>query len=258
VAEPIKTGLATAATFLLLLAAWTLAIDVFELSPQILPSPAAVAEALWHGWSQGAFVPHAVFTLQGALGGWAIGAVLGALAGAVVAESNLARRVLYPMVIAVQSMPTVAIAPLIVVYFGVDLPSKLVTVALLCFFPVFVNAVAGLTSADPRLLDLYRANGASRWRTLIDVKVPSAADAVLSGAQVAIVLSFIGAVVSEFVASRAGLGYLIKTFANDLNVAVMFAAIATLAVLGAGIGTALARLRGAVVFWKPRHDAPRR
>jgi NitT/TauT family transport system permease protein len=88
--------------------------------------------------------------------------------------------------------------------------------------------------------------------------VPSAADAVLSGAQVAIVLSFIGAVVSEFVASRAGLGYLIKTFANDLNVAVMFAAFATLAVLGAGIGTALARLREAVVFWKPRHDAPRR
>ena len=80
------------------------------------------------------------------------------------------------MVIAVQSMPTVAIAPLIVVYFGVDLPSKLVTVALLCFFPVFVNTVAGLTSADSHLLDLYRANGASRWRTLIDVKVPSAAD----------------------------------------------------------------------------------
>lgn len=256
-AEPLKVALATTATFLSLLAAWMLAIDVFDLSPQILPSPAEVAGAIWNGWSRGAFLPHAAFTLKGALGGWAIGTALGVAVGALVAESAIARRTLYPLVIAVQSMPTVAVAPLIVVYLGVDLPSKLATVALLCFFPVFVNTVAGLGSADTRLLDLYRANGASRWRTLLDVKVPSAADTMLSGAQVAIVLSFIGAVVSEFVASRAGLGYLVKTYANDLNVAVMFAAIATLAVLGATVGAAVARLRNLLVFWKPRRDPGR-
>ena len=166
------------------------------------------------------------------------------------AEVRVARLALYPIVIAIQSMPTVAVAPLIVVYLGVGLPSKLATVALLCFFPLFVNTVAGLMAADSQLLDLYRAASATRWRTLIDVKLPGAADQVLAGAQVALVLSFIGCVVSEFVASRAGLGHLIKVYANDLNVAIMFASLASLAMLGASLGYALSLLRRRLVFWR--------
>ncbi len=249
--EALKVLASTLGTFALLLVAWAGAIDLFELSPQVLPGPMEVARALWAGWSQGALWPHAAFTLKGAMGGWAIGVAMGVVTAAAVAESGVARKVVYPLVIAVQSMPTVAVAPLIVVYFGVGLASKLVTVSLLCFFPVFVSTVAGLESASPRLLDLYRSNGASRWRMLLDVKAPSAAPGFFAGAQVAIVLSFIGAVVSEFVASRAGLGHVIKAFASDLNVAVMFAAIASLAVLGAAVGYALERLRRTVLFWIP-------
>lgn len=248
--EAARVAVATLGTLSVLLLAWAGGVRALGLPPQVLPMPGEVMSAWWHGWSSGAFRPHAAFTLKGALGGFAIGTALGVAAGVLVAKWPLARRVLYPIVIAIQSMPTVAIAPLIVVYLGVDLPSKLATVALLCFFPVFVNTVSGIASADTRLLDLYRAASASRWRTLVDVELPSAADAILAGAQVALVLSFIGCVVSEFVASRAGLGYLVKTFANDLNVAVMFAAIVTLAMIGGPLGYLLALLRRRVVFWR--------
>lgn len=249
VPEWLKVALASATTFCVLLLLWVGAIRAFALPPEVLPSPAAVLVALSDGWIGGTFWPHIVFTLQGSLGGWLIGVAIGVVAGVVVAEWRIARQVIYPIVIGIQSMPTVAIAPLIIVYFGVGLPSKLVTVALLCCFPVFVNTVAGLMSADARLLDLYRAASATRWRTLIDVKLPSAADHMLASLQIALVLSFIGCVVSEFIASRAGLGHLIKTYSNDLNVAVMFAAVASLAVIGGALGYAVALLRRRVVFW---------
>ncbi len=248
--ELVKVALASAATFLVVLMAWTATIRMLALSPQVLPGPAEVAAAWWQGFAGGAFWPHLGFTLQGALGGCAIGALLGVVAGACVAEWRPVRQTLYPMAMAIQAMPTVAIAPLIVVYFGVGLPSKLVTVSLLCFFPLFVNTVSGLAGADARLLDLYRAASATRWRMLLDVKLPSAAGSMLAGLQVALVLSFIGAVVSEFVASRAGLGFVIKTYANDLNVAVMFAAIATLAMLGGSLGAGLVLLRRRLLFWE--------
>lgn len=247
--EALKVSCATALTLTVLLGLWMGAISHFSLSPQMLPSPALVGAELRNGWVGGTFWPHAAFTLQGALGGWLIGMALGGAAGLLAAESREVRLVVYPIVIAIQSMPTVAIAPLIVVYLGVGLQSKLVTVALLCFFPIFINTVAGLMSADANLLDLYRAASATRWRTLVDVKLPSAAGHILAGAQVALVLSFIGCVVSEFVASSAGLGYLIKAYASDLNVAIMFAGVVSLAAIGGVLGYLLVLLRERVVFW---------
>ncbi len=248
--EGLKLAAATALTFCLILALWVGLIRVYAIPAYVLPMPAEIGAALWRGWIGGTFWEHAWFTVQGALGGFAIGAVLGVIAGVIVAEVRIARLVFYPLVVAIQSMPTVAVAPLIVVYLGVGLPSKLATVALLCFFPVFVNVVAGIQAADPRLVDLYRASAANRLRILRDVKLPGAADHVFSALQVALVLSFVGCVVSEFIASRAGLGHLIKTFATDLNVSVMFAAIVSLALIGACLGLTLAAVHKRVVFWR--------
>ena len=249
-AESLKVAGASAVTLALLLLLWIGAIDAFALSEQVLPPPSAVLVALSDGWIGGSFWPHIAFTMQGSLGGLVIGIAIGLIAGVIVAEWRIARLIFYPTVIGIQSMPTIAIAPLIIVYFGVGLPSKLVTVALLCCFPVFVNTVAGLMSADSKLLDLYRAASATRWRTLIDIKLPSAAEHILASLQIALVLSFIGCVVSEFIASRAGLGHLIKIYSTDLNVAVMFAAIVTLAVIGGGLGYLITLARRKVVFWR--------
>jgi NitT/TauT family transport system permease protein len=249
-AEPLKLALATIATFVALMLLWQGAIGLFAVPAYILPAPSAVGTALERGWIGGAFWPHAWFTLQGALTGCLLGALAGILAGAIVAEVRIASLAFYPLVIAIQSMPTVAIAPLIVVYLGVGLASKIATVALLCFFPVFVNTVAGFRAADPRLVDLYRAASATRWRMFLDVKLPGAVDHVMASLQIALVLAFVGCVVSEFVASSAGLGYLIKTFANDLNAAVMFAAIASLGLIGGTLGFLIARAHRAIVFWR--------
>lgn len=249
-AERFKLVAATLTTFALLMLAWRGAIALFGIPAYVLPPPGDVGGALVQGWVGGTFWEHAWFTLRGALTGFALGSFLGIALGAAVAEIRVARLAFYPLVIGVQSMPTVAIAPLIVVYLGVGLPSKVATVALLCFFPVFVNTVAGLQSADPKLIELYRAASASRWRQLVDVKLPSAIDHIMASLQVAVVLSFVGCVVSEFVASSAGLGHLIKTFANDLNVPVMFAAIASLALIGAGIGYLISELHRRLVFWR--------
>jgi NitT/TauT family transport system permease protein len=248
--DSLKLAGATAFTFCVILALWVGLIRIYDVPAYVVPMPQEIGAALWRGWIGGTFWDHAWFTLQGALGGFGLGALLGVIAGVIVAEVRIARLVFYPMVVAIQSMPTVAVAPLIVVYLGVGLPSKIATVALLCFFPVFVNVVAGIQAADPRLVDLYRASAASRVRILCDVKLPGAADNLFSALQVALVLSFVGCVVSEFIASRAGLGHLIKTFATDLNVSVMFAAIVSLAIIGACLGLLLAVLHKRVVFWR--------
>lgn len=248
--EPLKLALATLTTFVVLMLLWQAAISWFALPSYILPSPSAVGAALERGWIGGTLWPHAWFTFRGAMIGFLIGSLLGIVVGAIVAEVRIASLALYPLVIAIQSMPTVAIAPLIVVYLGVGLPSKIVTVALLCFFPVFVNTVAGFRAADPRLIDLYRAASATRLRMFFDVKLPGAVDHIMASLQIALVLAFVGCVVSEFVASSAGLGYIIKTFANELNAAVMFAAIASLGLIGGTIGFLITQAHRRIVFWR--------
>ena len=246
----LKTGAASAATFVTLILLWYGAIAWFEIPGFVLPTPGQVWEALVQGWVGGSMIEHAAFTITATLTGFAIGAAIGVVVGALVAEIPVVSLAFYPIIIAIQSMPTVAIAPLIIVYLGVGMESKIFTVALLCFFPVFVNTVAGLNAADQRLKDMYRAFSAGRLRVFWDVKLPGAADHIMASLQVAIVLAFVGCVVSEFIASTKGLGYIINAFASNLNVAFMFAAIVSLGVLGALAGTAIARLHRTVVFWR--------
>lgn len=248
--DRLRTAAATALTLLALGAAWEGAIRLWGIPEYVLPPLGEVGGALWQGWWEGTLWEHAAATLAAAAMGLLIGAGAGIVLGALVAEVRPVALAVYPLVIATQSMPTVALAPLIVVYLGVGLPSKVATVALLCFFPLFVNTVAGVRGAPAALVDLYRAFGAGPWRTFRDVRLPAAADGIMAAFQVAVVLAFVGAVVSEFIAAQRGLGFVIRAFASDLNVPVMFAAIGGLAVLGA-LGGALARaLHRALVPWR--------
>lgn len=247
--ELLKTTLATLVTFAVIVASWTAAIKIFEVPTYLLPMPAEIAWEFWRGWTGGIFPINAWATLKGALSGFLIGTTLGVLVGIIVSEIRVARLAFYPIIVTIQSMPTVAIAPLIIVYLGVGLASKIVTVALLCFFPVFVNTVAGMRSADQDLLDLYRAASATRMRTVLDVRLPFAANHIMSSLQVAIVLSLVGCVVSELVAARAGLGYIIALYANELKPAIMFASVISLAIMGALLGSLVMFLHRRVVFW---------
>lgn len=243
-------------TATVLLLAWHYAVAWFEISPFMLPSPQTVGSALWGGLAEGIFMPHLSATLHATLVGYFTGCAAAILFGASLAEWKILDRFLNPFIVALQSMPKVALAPLIIVWFGYGIESKIVMVALICFFPVFVSTFNGIRAANQDLVDLYRGFSASRLTILLNVKLPSAAGAVFSGLQIAVVMALIGAVVAEFVAARAGLGYLIQASSTTLDTATMFAAVVILSAIGVAGSALLKFLHARIVFWEGvRHTA---
>lgn len=236
-------------TLIALLVLWVVAIRVFKVPNFVVPTPEAVVSSLRRGYIDGLFWKHFLFTLQSTVLGYALGCSLAFLLGCAFAESKTIERLFYPYVVALQSMPKVALAPLIIVWFGFEMTSKVVMVVLVCFFPMFINTVVGLRQTNPALLDLMHAFSASRWEILLRIKIPSAAGHIFAGLQIAVVLGLIGAVVAEFVSSTRGLGYLINAAAVNLETDVMFAALISLSVLGISGSFVIRMLHGRIVFW---------
>lgn len=237
------------AAFLLIV--WHLSISWWHVPSYILPDPEAVGSSLWRGLiSQGNFWSHIGFTLKSIVIGYAFGAITAILLGVLLSESRTAEKFLYPYIIALQSIPKIALAPLIIVWFGYDLMSKVVMVALICFFPIFVNTFVGMKATNGDLVDLYRSFSARRLSILFNVKLPSAAGSIFAGLQVGQVLALLGAIVAEFSGSRMGLGYLIQSATVSLDVAMVFAIVVILATIGV-IGTQLIRLiQRRSMFWE--------
>jgi NitT/TauT family transport system permease protein len=149
----------------------------------------------------------------------------------------------------------VALAPLVSVWFGVGMESKIVLVALICFFPLFINTVTGIRSVDPDLVDLMRVFGRTRFDILVEVKLPHAATSIMAGLQIGVVLGLIGAVAAEFIASTRGLGFLVQNASNALNLGAVFAALFSLAAIGIA-GTQLLRLaQRRLIFWERTSSA---
>lgn len=236
----------------LFLLGWQAVAQFVVADALLLPTPVQVAGNLANWVQTGGFMGHFLATLYGTLGGLLIGASLGFLGGVVVGEVRLLDRALYPMALALQAMPMVAIAPLVIVWFGIGLPSKVALVAIGTFFVMFINTVAGMHAAPAELLNMARAFGGGRWRIVWDVKIRAALDYVFSGLEVCAALSFILCVVGEFLAARAGLGFYIRAASFDINAAGMFAAIVVLAVMAALLAVLVRYTHHRVVFWKYR------
>jgi NitT/TauT family transport system permease protein len=239
----------TAATFLVLLALWAYATRPGGLSPVILPPPADVLAALWQGWVGGSLHRHGIATLSGAGLGLLIGASAGTIAGFLFASSITLERAFLPLVTAIQSVPKIALAPLIIAYVGFGLASKVLTVALLCFFPMVLAAFFGARAAPQPLLDLYRVGGGGAWKRFLRVILPSAGPSLFAGLQLCVVLSITGCVVAEFIAAQAGLGFVIKNRMGTLEVSIMFAAILSLAAIGALATGVVGLVRRRTLFW---------
>ncbi len=233
-----------------LLALWQAAIEVFAIPDYLLPAPGAVGQALAQGFADGSLWPHIGATLTEALSGYALGCGLAIICGALLAESRTFERFCYPVLIGIQAMPKVALGPIILVWFGFGLASKVVLVALVCFFPLLVNTINGIRRSDPELLDACRVFSASRRFLLLQVKLPAAAGDIFSGLQIGVSLALIGAVVGEFLSAQQGLGYLIASASVSMNLAVMFAGVALLAVLGLSGSLLMRGLHARVVFWE--------
>lgn len=233
-----------------LLVIWDVSVRVFAIPDYLLPSPEAVYQALAGGFRDQTLWPHIATTLGETLIGYAIGSLLAIALGVILAESQTFERFVYPLLVALQATPKVALGPIILVWFGFGMASKIVLVALVCFFPLFVNTVNGIRRTDEELLDACRAFSASRNYLLFHVKLPSAAGDIFAGLQIGVALALIGAVVAEFLSAQRGLGYLIASSSVNMSLSTMFAGVFLLALIGF-IGAQIVRwLQGKIVFWE--------
>jgi len=221
---------------------WEGACRLFEVSALVLPVPSAIGARLVTLFGSGTIWPHLWATLVEIIAGFVFGVIAGLVIGAMISLIPVLERLVYPYLVALQTLPKVAIAPLFIIWFGYGLTSKVVITALVCFFPVLVSVIAGFHSTDRDQLDMMKAFGATNWQTLIRLRIPAALVLIFAGLEIAAVLAVIGAIVGEFVGAQVGLGYLIVTLNFGLDVPGVFA---VLIVLSANrIGDARVNARG--------------
>ncbi|QBD79196.1 ABC transporter permease [Ktedonosporobacter rubrisoli] len=212
-----------------LLALWELYVRAGLISATTLPMPTAIAQALFANWD--IISVHTLQTLFETVIGLSVAILLGAGLAVLLDLSAWVRRAVYPLLVTSQTIPMVALAPLLVLWFGFDLGPKIIVVALYCFFPIAVACADGLMSTDPDLLKLLQSMRASRWEMLWLVRLPGAMPAFFSGLRIAATYSVTGAIFGEYVAAYQGLGIYMETSYNAHAVVLVFAAIVVTAVL---------------------------
>lgn len=197
-------------SLLAFLGVWELVIHLGNYPAFILPSPGQVLTRAMTLIQDGTLWRHTQATLIEVLVGLALGLIVASVLGYTLAKSRLAERLLSPYIVASQAIPVVALAPLLVIWFGPGMTTKILVAALIVFFPVLINVMVGVRSVEPDLRDLMRSLEATRWQTFIKLEVPAALPVLLGGVKIGATLSVIGAVVGEFLGTSEGLGYLIN------------------------------------------------
>ena len=236
-----------------ILVAWYSATAAKMVSPLLVPPPGEVWIALVGGVFEGLWWSHIGTTLYEMVAGFGIGVAAGLIVGALFAFMATLYQAFYPFVIALQSFPKVAIAPLLVVALGYGPEPKIIVAALLAYFPVMSAAIAGFTSVNPDEYKLMRANQANKWQELRYLRLPNAMSYVFPSFDVAVVMALLGAVAAELVGAQAGLGYLLMERQAFGDSASMYAALILLAVLGITLRSAAQGLRNVL----PRSIVPR-
>ena len=226
---------------------WEIWVRVFDVQRWLLPPPSVIAEEIWD--SRSLLTEHAWITLQEILAGFGFAAGIGILLAVAIAYSRTLERSIYPFVIGSQMIPIITIAPLLLVWVGPEMTSKIIVVALISFFPIVVNLVDGLKSTDADMVNMFRTLGANRWQVFSKLQMPNALPYLLSGMKIAIVVSVIGAVIGEWVGATGGLGWLMRLSAPQFLTARVFAAIVVLTVMG----IVLFAIVGALERWMLRH-----
>ena len=230
---PIVAVIAVAAGFLL---AWKLLVVIGAYPPFVLPPPETVASRLWSAWRDGVIEPHVVTTLSEVLLGFAIGSVFALVVGYALARSRLAERLLSPYLVAAQATPILALAPLIALWFGTGLLSKVIICALIVFFPIAVATMVGVRSVDTQLLEVGRVFRATPVQVLTRLEIPGALPSIFGGIRVGATLAVVGAIIGEWAGGESGLGVLINLARGSLfDTPLLFATLATIAAIGIGL-----------------------
>ena len=232
---------------ILLLGIWEAMCRLFDVPAWLLPSPSKI---LIEGYEILPILPaHLMATLFAVLGGFALSIAVGIPLAIMITYSPVLRRVIYPMILALQSVPKVAIAPILLLWVGYGLKSGIVVAATVAFFPVVISTAAGLESIDRELLELTRSLDSSSLKVFLKVRLPWAMPHIFSGLKVAITLAVIGAIVAEFVGADKGLGYLILTNSGALKTSVVFFVLLILSLLGIALFYAVEAIERAVCPW---------
>jgi NitT/TauT family transport system permease protein len=240
-----------------LFAAWSLSVRLLDLPSYILPSPAAVWRALWSGLAVSPASPLGYYlplwgTLKNAAIGLVVGSAAGLVLGSLMAESRLIEKLLMPYAFALQCLPKVAIAPLVVIWFGFGDGSKVAISALLAFFPLLINSFTGLRAVEPERLDLMRSLSATRFETYRIVKLPNAAPYIFAGLDMAVVYALLGTIVAEFLGAQQGMGVVITQAQAVTDVAGVFAALVILGATGIVLHGLVRRAERRIVHWGER------
>jgi NitT/TauT family transport system permease protein len=236
-----------AAGLVLLVLAWHLAVVAFHMPAAVLPKPSLVLDATIANWRL--IVAEGWITLLESLYGFILAFVLGVPLAVAIAGSRTLNLMFYPLLIATQSLPKVALAPLILVWLGLGIESKLAIAWLVAFFPIVVDTATGLRNTPAEFLDLAAAVRASPWQTFWKIRFPAALPFVISGSKVAITLAVIGAVIGEFIGSNEGLGNLLLVANSQINIPLAFACLIGLAVIGIGLYAAVAAVEWGLKPW---------
>lgn len=250
--KPWLRRLAPALVLAIILGLWQLITALAVYPAFIIPPPVAVVEKFYEVLLDGRLWQHTQVTLSAVLAGLLVGVSGGVLLGYIIARSRLLEDALAPIIVGLQSTPIVAYAPLLVIWFGSGPTSKVVTSALIVFFPTLMNTVVGIRSVPQPLRDLMRSQRATRWQTFTKLEVPAAMPVLIGGLKISSTLAVIGAVVGEFVSANAGLGFLVTFARNQFDTPLVLVAVITLALIARLLYGLVALLEGRVLAWQRR------
>lgn len=230
-----------------LLTFWELYVRTGHISATVLPTPTAILQALME--NRDVIAVHTLQTLLETVLGIAVATVLGLILAVMLDISQWMRRAVYPLLVISQTIPIIALAPLLLIWFGFDLGPKVIVVTLYCFFPIAVACADGLAGTDPDLIRLLRSMRASRWQILWFVRLPGAMPSFFSGLRIAATYSVTGAIFGEYVGAYQGLGIYMQTSANSHAVVLVFAAILVTAVLSLALFGLVAVIERLALPW---------
>jgi NitT/TauT family transport system permease protein len=241
------------ASLIAALVIWQVVVRLLQLPAYYIPAPTDILDAL----SRGAhlYMDHFIITLWRTFGAFLIAFGLGVGLGTLVSESKIMDRTIYPILVALQSMPRIALAPVIIVWFGFGSASKIVLGAFSAFFPIFLNTIHGLKTMDNDQLALMRSLGASPFQTFWKVKLPNALPFLLAGANIGIIFATLAVIVAEFLGANQGMGYLIVNQSSQMDTAGVFANVFILSVTGLVFHYGIQWLRHRLIFWSGRSEA---
>jgi NitT/TauT family transport system permease protein len=244
--------LAPLLTLFIVGSAWHI-LTTLEVYPEfIIPPPQQVFETLGEVLQDGTLAEHTAVTLQQMLIGLAVGSSIGIVLGYIIARVPLLEDLLSPIIVAFQSTPIVAYAPLLIIWFGSGPTSKIVTCAVIVFFPSLMNTMVGIRNVPPSLYELMRSLRATRWQMFTKLEIPAALPVILTGLKTSATLAVIGAVVGEFVSAGDGLGYLVTAARHQYNTPLVYVAVFTMTALALSLYLCVSLLEWRWLAWQRR------